>query len=137
MTLTDLKEAQRSSQDRLRKDEETVDERFCLRKPVTDDGEVKITEELEATETSPSWRQMDEVSEEDECRLHIHKTYWEISLIHLQILFVKHSRRILNPFSRPSQSLQCQTFHIHLDPLVFHTAITHTEVSEELLLTKL
>lgn len=69
MTLTDLKEAERSSQARQIKDGKSLDERFCLRKHVTDDAGVKVTERMEAAETSTSWRQMDEVSEEDECRI--------------------------------------------------------------------
>lgn len=69
MTLTDLKEAERSSQARQIKDGESLDERFCLRKHVTDDGGVKITERMEAAKTSTSWRQMDEVSEEDKCTI--------------------------------------------------------------------
>lgn len=64
VTLTDLKEAERSSQARLIKDGESVDGRFCVRKCVTDDGGVKETERMEAVETSISWRQTDEVSEE-------------------------------------------------------------------------
>lgn len=67
VTLTDLKEAQRSSQDRQIKDGETLDDWFYLRNRATHDEGVEITEE-EATETVSSWRQTDEVSEEDECR---------------------------------------------------------------------
>lgn len=66
VTLTDLKEAQRSGQDRQIKDGETLDDWFYLRNRATHDG-VEITEE-EATETVSNWRQTDEVSEEDECR---------------------------------------------------------------------
>lgn len=67
VTLTDLKEAQRSSQDRQIKDGETLDDWFHLRNRATHDGGVEITEE-EATETVSNWRQRDGVSEEDECR---------------------------------------------------------------------
>lgn len=67
VTLTDLKEAQRSSQDRQIKDGGTLDDWFYLRNRATRDGGVEITEE-EATETVSNWRQTDEVSEEDECR---------------------------------------------------------------------
>lgn len=65
MTLTDLKEAQSSSQARQIRDGETLDERFCLRKRGTDEGGVKLAEQMEAPEMSPNWRQMDDVSEED------------------------------------------------------------------------
>ncbi|XP_029689563.1 protein phosphatase 1 regulatory subunit 12B isoform X3 [Takifugu rubripes] len=59
VTLTDLKEAQRSSQDRQRKDGETLDDWFYLRNRATHDGGVEITEK-EATETVSNWRQTDE-----------------------------------------------------------------------------
>lgn len=92
MTLTDLKEAERSSQARQIKDGESLDERFCLRKPVTDDGGVKITGRMEAAETSPSWKQMGEVSGEDECRIQLWlvaaQKYWKLSVIHLELVLV-------------------------------------------------
>lgn len=67
VTLTDLKEAQRSRQDRQIKDGETLDDWFHLRNRATHDGGVEITEK-EATETVSNWRQTEAVSEEDECR---------------------------------------------------------------------
>lgn len=92
VTLTDLKEAERSSQARQIKDGESLDERFCLRKHVTDDGGVKITERMEAAETSPSWKQMGEVSGEDECRIQLWlvaaQKYWKLSVIHLELVLV-------------------------------------------------
>lgn len=69
VTLTDLREAQRGSRGGQIKDGEAVDERFYLRKRATHDGGVQITEQMVATETSPDWRQTDDVSEEDECRV--------------------------------------------------------------------
>lgn len=87
MTLTDLKEAERSSQARQIKDGESLDERFCLRKCVTDDGGIKVREWMEAAETSISRRQMDGVSEGDQCRIHLcpvaAQTYWKLYVIHL------------------------------------------------------
>lgn len=87
VTLTELKEGERSSQARQIKDGEGLDERFCLRKCVTDDAGVRIPERMEAAETSASWRQKDEVSEEDECRIQFcpvaAQKYWKLSVIHL------------------------------------------------------
>lgn len=67
VTLTDLKEAQRSCQDRQIRDGETLDDWFYLRDQATHDGGVEITGK-EATETVSNWRQTEEVREEDECR---------------------------------------------------------------------
>lgn len=87
MTLTELKEGERSSQARQIKDGESLDESFCLRKCVTDDGGVRITERMEAAEMSTSRRQKDEVSEENECRIQFcpvaTQKYWNLSVIHL------------------------------------------------------
>lgn len=69
VTLTDLKEAESSSRARQIKDGESLDERFCPRKHVTEDGGVKKTEQMGAGETSPSWRLKGDVSEEDACRI--------------------------------------------------------------------
>lgn len=85
--MTELKEAERSNQARQIKDGGSLDERFCLRKQVTDDGGVRITERMEAAETSTSWRQMDEVSEEDECKIQFcllaGQTFWKLLAIQL------------------------------------------------------
>lgn len=75
VTLTDLKEAQRGNRGGQIKDGEAVDERFYLRKRATRDGEVQITEQMVATETSADWRQTDDVSEEDECRVQLSPLY--------------------------------------------------------------
>lgn len=68
MTLTDLKEAQRtnslSPQDRKTEEGGTLDERFCLKKGLTDERRVKIgLKESTETETRPKWSKLDEVFE--------------------------------------------------------------------------
>ncbi|KAK9514955.1 hypothetical protein VZT92_025635 [Zoarces viviparus] len=66
VTLTDLKEAQKTSslspQDKQTEEGGTLAERSCLKKGLTDDRRVKIgsTETTETTETSPKWSNMDE-----------------------------------------------------------------------------
>ncbi|XP_051280922.1 protein phosphatase 1 regulatory subunit 12A-like [Dicentrarchus labrax] len=66
VTLTDLKEAQKTislaPQDRQMEEGDTLDERSCLRKGLTDDRRVIIglTESTETTEISPKWSKMDE-----------------------------------------------------------------------------
>lgn len=86
VTLTDLKEAQRGSRGGQIKDGEAADERFHLRKRATHDGGVQIAEQMWAMEMSPDWGQTDDVSEEDECRVHLSPLYTNnggISVIHL------------------------------------------------------
>lgn len=68
MTLTDLKEAQRtnslSPQERQTEEGGTLDERFCLKKGLTDERRVKTgLKESTETETRPKWSKLDEVLE--------------------------------------------------------------------------
>ncbi|XP_045911478.1 protein phosphatase 1 regulatory subunit 12A-like isoform X2 [Micropterus dolomieu] len=66
VTLTDLKEAQKTSclspQDRQTEEGSTVDDRSCLRKSLTDDRRVKIglTESTENSDINSKWSKMDE-----------------------------------------------------------------------------
>lgn len=80
--MTDLKEAQRSSQDRQIKDGETLDDRFYLRNCATHDGGVEITVK-EAAEMIPKWIKADDVSEEDECSDQFYTNNGKIAVIHL------------------------------------------------------
>lgn len=75
VTLTDLKEAQKTSclspQDRQTEEGSTVDDRSCLRKSLTDDRRVKIglTESTENSDINSKWSKMDEVSLRNQFRL--------------------------------------------------------------------
>lgn len=72
VTLTDLKEAQRtnslSPQDRQIEEGGTLDERSCPRKGLTDERGVKMTESVETTEIKPKRSIMDEVSKRNSRR---------------------------------------------------------------------
>lgn len=72
VTLTDLKEAQKTSglslQDKqVEEGVCSLDDRSCLRKGLTDERRVKIglTESKETTEICPKWSQLDEVSDRE------------------------------------------------------------------------
>lgn len=67
VTLTDLKEAQRTSSlsppDGQTEEGSTLDESARLRKDLTDDRGVKKTECIETIEVNPKWSKIDKVSE--------------------------------------------------------------------------
>lgn len=98
VTLTDLKEAQKtyssSPQDRQTEEGGTQGDR----KDLTDDRRVKIslTESTETTETRPKWSKMDEVREIHEEMVYL-KLLEDVCDLSVSSEFFLYSRGTLNP----------------------------------------